>query len=78
VRVLAAAEATALGAAYLAGTAAGVFTDLDDAIARGTTLQPRAYEPDPTTRSAYDDAYSRYRALFEALAPLELGRGGGR
>jgi xylulokinase len=78
VRVLDAPEATALGAAYLAGTAAGVFTDLDDAIARGTVLDPRAYEPDVTVRSAYDDAYARYRALFDALAPLELGRGGGR
>lgn len=78
VRVLAVDEATALGAAYLAGTAVGIFADLDDAIDRLTTLDPKPYEPIASVRDAYDDAYARYRAVFDALEPLQLGRGGGR
>ncbi len=78
VRVLASPEATALGAGYLAGTGVGIFADLDDAIEQGTVLDPTAYQPDTRVRAAFDDAYGRYRAVFDALTPLEIGRGGGR
>jgi sugar (pentulose or hexulose) kinase len=27
------------------------------------------YEPDPATRTAYDEAYQRYIRLFDALRP---------
>ncbi len=69
VRVLATDEATALGAAMLAGVGAGTFLDLDDAVDRMTVLEPRVYEPDRSTRVAYDDAYGRYRRLFDAVEP---------
>jgi xylulokinase len=69
VRVLAADEATALGAAMLAGVGAGTFADLDEAVATLTTLDPVVYEPDPKTTSAYGDAYGRYRELFDAVEP---------
>lgn len=75
VRVLATPEATALGAGYLAGVAAGIFDDLDDAVARCAVLDPIAYEPDPSVRAPYDDAYGRYHRVFDALAPLRLGGG---
>lgn len=78
VRVLETLEATAMGAGYLAGMAAGIFADLDDAIERRTVLDPTPYVPDTSVRAAYDDAYGRYRAVFDALGPLELGRGGDR
>ena len=78
VRVLAAPEATAMGAGYLAGTAVGIFADLDEAIERCTIFDPTTYEPEPSVRAAYDDAYGRYRSVFDALSPLELGRGGER
>ena len=74
VRVLAEPEATALGAAFLSATAAGIFRDLDEAIDRRSVLDPVRYEPDPALRGAYDDAYGTYRRVFDALAPLELGR----
>ena len=77
VRVLQAPEATAMGAAYLAATAIGIFTDLDEAVDGLTVLDPVAYEPDAACRGAYDDAYGRYRAVFDALSPLEIGRGRG-
>ena len=76
VRLLESPEATAMGAAYLAATAVGTFRDLDEAIDRLTVLDPVAYEPDGAARSAYDDAYGRYRAIFDGLQPLQLGRGG--
>jgi xylulokinase len=69
VRVLANDEATALGAAMLAGVGAGTFDDLDDAVAGLTTLDPSVYEPDTRTTDAYADAYGRYRALFDAIEP---------
>ncbi|HEX7222440.1 MAG TPA: FGGY family carbohydrate kinase [Candidatus Limnocylindrales bacterium] len=74
VRVLDAPEATALGAAYLSATAAGIFAGLDEAVAALTALDPVAYEPDPANRAAYDDAHGRYLRVFAALEPLELGR----
>ena len=70
VRTLVAREATAIGAVQLAAVGAGLFRDLDEAVDRLTQLDPRAYEPDPTTRAAYDDAYGRYRRLFAAVDPL--------
>lgn len=70
VRTLVAGEATAIGAVQLAAVGAGLFRDLDEAVDRLTLLDTRAYAPDPATRAAYDDAYGRYRRLFEAIDPL--------
>ena len=52
-------ETTALGAAYLAGLAAGVFRDFDD-IARGWALD-RRFEPQmaPATRDALYDGWTK-------------------
>ena len=52
-------ETTALGAAYLAGMAAGVFSGFDD-IARGWALD-RRFEPElaPATRDALYDGWSK-------------------
>ena len=69
VRVLTTDESTAQGAAMLAGVGAGTFSDLDDAVERLTTLAPTAYVPDRSTSRAYDDAYGRYRDLFDAVEP---------
>lgn len=69
VRVLANSEAAALGATMLAGVGAGIFGDLDQAVDRLTVLEPAGFEPDPATRGAYDEAYARYRQLFDAVEP---------
>jgi xylulokinase len=69
VRVMASDESTALGAAMLAGVGAGTFSGLDEAVERLATLEPRVYEPNLATEGAYDEAYGRYRALFDALEP---------
>ena len=69
VRVMASDESTALGAAMLAGVGGGTFAGLDEAVDRLAGVEPRAYEPDPATAAAYEDAYGRYRALFDAVEP---------
>ena len=63
-RVLA-EEATALGAAMIAGVAAGTFDGFPDAVARAVELDPEPVLPSAGAVAAYADAYPRYRALFD-------------
>jgi xylulokinase len=60
-------EATALGAALLAGVAAGIFSDLDDAVSRTVTLAPEPFVPNAELRSRYDESYRQYRDLYQAV-----------
>jgi xylulokinase len=62
-------DAAVRGDAMIAGVAAGVFPDLSAACSAMVTVRDR-YEPDPATRTAYDDAYGSYLRLFDALRPL--------
>jgi xylulokinase len=60
-----AGEPTALGAAVLAGLAAGTFTAAADAVARTVQVTPRAYHPDDRARAVYAERYAQYRALYD-------------
>jgi xylulokinase len=63
------ADSSPVGAGLLAAVAAGAARNLDEAagrIAPPTTV----IAPDPASRQAYDDAYGRYRRLFDSLKPL--------
>jgi xylulokinase len=60
-------EPTALGAAMLAEVCAGNFADVAEAAGRMAALSARCYEPDPRTAAIYDEAYARYRRIFDAL-----------
>jgi len=60
-------EGPAYGAALLAGVAAGVFEDVDEACA-GVRLRPDACEPEISRASQYHDYYSAYRELYPATA----------
>ena len=62
VRVAAGAEATALGAALLAGIGVGLYRDLDDATARAVRAGPTRV-PDPTHVPLYDELYGRWLAV---------------
>ena len=62
-------EATATGAAMLACVAEGTYPSLD-AAAEDLVELGAAYEPDPATRAAYDEAYGLYRAAYAALEPV--------
>ncbi len=74
VDVASAADSSPLGAALLAAVAAGVHADLQTAAERirrpAQTIEPRA-----AARAAYDDAYGRYRRLFDALRPMYRASG---
>ena len=60
-----AGEPTALGAAILAGLAAGTFAGAADAVARTVAVAPRCYQPDEQVKMVYDERYAQYRALYD-------------
>lgn len=66
VATLAAEEGPAYGAALLAGVGAGVFRDVDDAVARCVTLTTTT-TPDEHTVARYDEVYAIYRDMYVAL-----------
>ena len=59
-------EATAVGAAMVAGVGAGVFADFT-AASVAVQLDPAAIDPDPAAQRQYADAYGRYLAAFDAV-----------
>ena len=59
-------EGSAFGAALLGGVAAGVFSDVHEAVARCVRVRERI-EPDPAWAAVYDEGYSRYRRLYPAI-----------
>ncbi len=59
-------ETTALGAAMLAGVAGGLFADLREAASAAVEVTTYI-EPDPAQRQVYDEAYSLYRDVYNAL-----------
>jgi len=67
VRPVLAEEPTALGAAILAGLAAGTFRDAADAVARTVTPSADGYEPDERARAVYEERYAQYRALYDGV-----------
>jgi xylulokinase len=67
VRPVLAEEPTALGAAILAGLAAGTFRDAADAVARTVTPSDRGHEPDERARAVYEERYAQYRALYDGV-----------
>lgn len=68
--VLAVDEATALGAAMLAGMAAGVYSSADDAIGQ-VHYDMSTLEPDQDVVALYDTLFEDvYRHLYKALRPM--------
>jgi xylulokinase len=55
-------DAAVTGVAMLAGLGAGIYRDVDDAIARCVHLSPHI-EPDPATRAHYDERFAAWREL---------------
>jgi xylulokinase len=62
-------DAAVRGDAMLAGVATGAYPSLAEACA-AMVVTGRRYEPDPSTRAVYDEAYARYGRLFDALRPI--------
>jgi xylulokinase len=63
-------EAACLGAALLAGLAAGVYPDIDTAVAQTVHLE-RHVEPHPNSVSAYNARYQLYRQVYPTLIDLQ-------
>jgi xylulokinase len=66
VRTLKVREAACLGAAILAGTAAGVYSSLDEGIGAAVRLG-ETYEPAAGRVREYEARYAAYRELYPAL-----------
>jgi xylulokinase len=66
--VLAAGDASAIGAALFAAVAMGAYPDIATAAAALKHPMHRV-EPDRSQSAVYDDAYGKYRARFAALEP---------
>ncbi len=62
-------EATALGAAILAATGVGLFSDVREAAGEMVRLRSRL-EPVPDRREVYDRAFERYRRLYQSIADI--------
>jgi xylulokinase len=59
-------EATAVGAAMVAGVGAGLFADFP-AASVAVRLDPDPIEPDAAAQRQYTESYGRYRAAFDAV-----------
>lgn len=66
---LGSSEAGAAGCAMMAGIAAGVFKDLEEA-ADALLTERKTYDPRPEMHQAYQICYERYRKLYHAVRPL--------
>ena len=66
----AADEGSAYGAALLGGVAAGVFSDVHEAVAACVRVR-QTVEPEAPWRRAYERGYERFRLLYPALRPME-------
>lgn len=66
---LGSAEAGAAGCAMMAGIAAGVFQNLEEA-AKALITEKETYEPRKRQHETYRELYERYRKLYQAVRPL--------
>jgi xylulokinase len=67
VRAVQGDHATSAGAAMLAGVAAGVYADLDEAAALTVRLADAPVFPQEGTAGVYEEAYGAYRRLFDGV-----------
>jgi L-xylulokinase len=66
-------EASALGAALLAGVGIGLTSSLEAAVSGGCRVEAR-YEPDAQRHAALSERFNRYIALAEAVRAVTAGR----
>lgn len=62
-------EVGAMGALVMAATAAGEVADLAQAT-KALVATDRDFSPDPATRTLSDDRFNAFKALYEALGPV--------
>jgi xylulokinase len=69
IRTITEPEATAAGAAMLAGAAVGVFSSRDEAASRNVAFAD-SFEPRQAAQDMYDESYLTYREVYAALDPV--------
>jgi xylulokinase len=62
-------DAATLGAAILAGLGGGTMSSMRDAV-RQLVRFDRTFEPRPAHRAYYNDKFGHFRALYDALRPI--------
>ncbi len=62
-------DTACLGAAILAGCAAGVFKNIESAVAAMVKIK-KTFEPDMKKHAVYQKQYRKFKALFESLIPI--------
>ena len=62
-------EAACLGAAILAGTAVGMFSNIEEACGRIALIKER-FEPNSANFKVYTKTYENYVKLYEVLCDL--------
>jgi xylulokinase len=62
-------DASALGAAILAGLGCGIVSTLREAVRELVTFD-RTFEPHAANRGYYDEKFGHFRALYEAMQPV--------
>ncbi|MGN0908425.1 MAG: DUF4867 family protein, partial [Succinivibrio sp.] len=73
VRTMESKEGPALGAAILAGVAAGIYKDAREGCSRCVRASRQASRPDPKEEARYDAIFEVYKALYPALrAPFAM------
>jgi xylulokinase len=73
VQVLEEEESTALGAAILAAVGAGVFSDINEAVAAMVHVDS-TIDPDPATHALYAETYAIYADAYRSLAATTFGK----
>ena len=63
-------ETTARGAAMLAAAGVGAYPTVAAAAAAMSRVGGSPLQPDPATAAVYEAAYTRYRAVYDALRPV--------
>jgi L-ribulokinase len=67
----------AIGAAVVAGTAAGGYATFEEAQRAMTSLKPGAFEPNPAAVKVYDELYGMYRELHDTFGGIGDAATGG-
>lgn len=62
-------DAACLGAAILAGTAAGIFDSIESACDSMVEIK-KVYTPNPENKAVYARQYEKYKKLFQVLDPV--------
>ncbi len=62
-------EATALGAAILAGVGAGIYKDVEEGVSKSVRIES-VFTPNPLNKPIYDELYTKWKDIYKAQLNL--------